>query len=80
MTPGCIPRCCVKYWRQLMMLYVFLSKVSPAVFMNKLKLLGFVAGVRVLYEICVGLFRSSVVFGVRGAYLLFMNTDKQIVD
>ena len=47
-----------------MMLYVFLSKVSP--FMNKLKLLGFVAGVRVLYEICVGLFRSSVVFGVRG--------------
>ena len=43
---------------------VFLSKVSP--FMNKLKLLGFVAGVRVLYEICVGLFRSSVVFGVRG--------------
>ena len=45
---------------------VFLSKVSP--FMNKLKLLGFVAGVRVLYEICtcVGRFRSSVVFGVRG--------------
>ena len=67
MTPGCIPRCCVKYWRQLMMLYVFLSKVSQFYEQN-LKLLGFIAGVRVLYEICtcVGLFRSSAVFGVRG--------------
>ena len=34
--------------------------------MNKLKLLCFVAEAQVLYEICVGLFRSSIVFGVRG--------------
>ena len=47
-------------------------------FMNKINWFFSLEFDWVLYEICVGLFRSSV--WSQRDYLLFMNTEKQIVD
>ena len=55
-----------------MMLYVFVIK--PVY--GQIKIAGFC---RVLYEICVGLFRNSVVFGVRGGlFIIHEHREKQI--